>query len=334
MASLFKRNKIYWTSYVIHGKQYKVSLKTKDKREAEYKLSIMAQEADTLTLVELYDKWYNENKHHLSATYTSLVARSIDKFNIQHRNPLINKITRENLTAHQAFLLLTLSTTSVKIYMRHFRVLLNYAVNTLGILPKNPFAKVIIVKGQNREDSMSLKQVQSILNIAQKQNQIAAHGLELLFLTGMRLGELENLKWNTVADDCFEIVTSKTRAGQRTINLNDETAQCFQNIRSLQPEDCEYVLTSEKGIWLGRYKWLSRKFRKYRDLAGVPEKFVCHSLRHTFATMLRAADYSLDDIQLTLGHTNISTTQIYVKKKTRDVYIKPGFYKQNILKSD
>ena len=325
MAGLYKRNKTWWTSYVKHGKQYRLSLKTKDKREAEHKLSVLAQDADTLTLFELYESWYQDNSYRLSVAYTTLTARSIDKFILQHQNPLINKITREHLVAHQAFLLLTLSTTSVKIYMRHFRMLLNHAVRTLEILPKNPFHKVVIVKGKNRVDSLSLTQVEDIFSVARKDSQIAAYFLELLFLTGMRLGELENIKWETVYPDCFEILISKS--GSRTINLNDETAQCFQNIRNLQPEDCEYVLTV-KGQWMGKYRWLSKKFSKYRDIAGVPKKFVCHSLRHTFATMLRAADYSLDDIQLVLGHTNIKTTQIYVKKEPRDVYIRPGFYNQ------
>ena len=327
MAGLHKRGQVWWASYVKHGKQVRVSLKTKDKREANYKLKELTRHIYSYTLNGLYVKWYEDNSYRLSTSYTSLVARSIQKFGLQRHDPPISKITHHDLSEYQAFLGLTLSRTSVKMYMKQFRVLMNYAVNTLRVLEENPFDRVVIVKGRKREDSMTWKQVNNILIITRKVRPILSSFLELLFLTGMRLGELENLLWSNVYEDCFCIEVSKTEAGLRTINLNDETSQCFRHIKFWQPEDCEYVLSSEKGEWLGGYRWLSKQFSKYRGLAGVPKKFVCHSLRHTYASMLRQHGYNLDDIQLSLGHKDIKTTMKYVKRRDIDVFIKSGFYK-------
>lgn len=63
---------------------------------------------------------------------------------------------------------------------------------------------------------------------------------------------------------------------------------------------------------------LQRKFKKYSKLAGLNELYSFHSLRHGFATRCLESGMPLNMVQVLLGHSNISTTSIYVKANPID----------------
>lgn len=63
---------------------------------------------------------------------------------------------------------------------------------------------------------------------------------------------------------------------------------------------------------------LQRKFKKYALKAGLPDYYSFHSLRHGFATRCLESGMPLNMVQVLLGHSNISTTSIYVKANPAD----------------
>lgn len=63
---------------------------------------------------------------------------------------------------------------------------------------------------------------------------------------------------------------------------------------------------------------LQRKFKKYSKLAGLNPKYTFHSLRHGFATRCLESGMPINQLQVLLGHANISTTSIYVKANPLD----------------
>lgn len=63
---------------------------------------------------------------------------------------------------------------------------------------------------------------------------------------------------------------------------------------------------------------LQRKFVKYRKLAGLPDYYTFHSLRHGFATRLLESGVSINQVQVLMGHSSISTTSIYTKANPTD----------------
>jgi len=63
---------------------------------------------------------------------------------------------------------------------------------------------------------------------------------------------------------------------------------------------------------------LQRKFIKYAKLAGLNPRYTFHSLRHGFAVRCLESGMPINQLQVLLGHANISTTSIYVKANPLD----------------
>lgn len=63
---------------------------------------------------------------------------------------------------------------------------------------------------------------------------------------------------------------------------------------------------------------LQRKFKLYSKKANLSDYYTFHSLRHGFATRLLESGTPINQVQILLGHSNISTTSVYVKANPID----------------
>ena len=132
-------------------------------------------------------------------------------------------------------------------------------------------------------------------------------------ITGMRRGEILNLRWQDV-DLQRRVIhiqsnpTFKTKQGKRrSIPLSDVAYQIL--ITRFGRSTCEYVFSLNNRNILGNF--MTKKFKDYVLLVGLDEKLHFHSLRHTFASWLVQDGVSLYEVQKLLGHSNISVTQVY-----------------------
>lgn len=148
--------------------------------------------------------------------------------------------------------------------------------------------------------------------------------LEVMYATGMRISELISLKFTQV-DLNLNIITVLGKGNkERMIPLGDYATEALRiYMNSYRPKllkrTCDYIFLSVRGDKMSRQAF----FKIVKELAkkqGIKTDFSPHTLRHSFASHLLQNGADLRSIQELLGHSDISTTQIYthVSDKVRE----------------
>jgi len=143
--------------------------------------------------------------------------------------------------------------------------------------------------------------------------------LELLYATGLRVSELVGLKlFNLSLDD--RVVRTFGKGGkERLVPLGELAAEWLQRWLGegrpalLKGRASDYVFVTGRRNSDGMTRQMAwTLIKKHATAAGIPrEKISPHVLRHAFATHLLNHGADLRVVQLLLGHSDISTTQIY-----------------------
>ena len=152
--------------------------------------------------------------------------------------------------------------------------------------------------------------------------------IEMLYSCGLRVSELCALSLNNLYlnDDMIRIMGkgSKERllpVGGRAKNfLNDYLIHCRPGIQ--KDKGSSSVFLSRNGNPLTR-AMINNILRKWSQVAGITKSVSPHTLRHSFATHLLEGGADLRFVQALLGHSDISTTQIYThldKHHLKEVY--------------
>lgn len=139
--------------------------------------------------------------------------------------------------------------------------------------------------------------------------------LELLYATGLRVSELSGLLLNNVNFDIGFVKCSGKGGKERVVPLG-RTASSFikKYLEKVRPK---LVKKGDDHLFLSRLgRCISRQtfwkiIKKYARWAGIKKEIKPHSLRHSFATHLLERGADLRSVQEMLGHSNISTTQLY-----------------------
>ena len=143
--------------------------------------------------------------------------------------------------------------------------------------------------------------------------------IELLYSCGLRVSELCELKVNNIQFDSNVIRFFGKGNKERIIPLTFYAKewlekylyQSRQILSNRKLSDQKYVFLSNNGKRLTRAAiWQSIK--KYVNAAGITKTVSPHTFRHSFATHLVDGGANLVEIQKLLGHSDISTTEIYV----------------------
>ena len=153
--------------------------------------------------------------------------------------------------------------------------------------------------------------------------------LELLYASGLRVSELVSLDLGQVDLDTREIRVWGKGAKERIVLMGKPAAEALSAYLSQgRPK-----LSGEKKnrvLFLNRYgerltkRTVQKNLENYASLAGIAKKVHPHMLRHTFATHLLDGGADLRVVQELLGHTNLSSTQIYThvtKSQARKIYL-------------
>lgn len=150
--------------------------------------------------------------------------------------------------------------------------------------------------------------------------------LETLFSTGLRLSELCNLK-RTVDLKRGEITVRGKGEKLRVVFLSERARKALETYlkKRTDAEEALFVSVSKSGTVVGKItpRAVERLIDSRAREAGIPHRVHPHLMRHSFATDLLINGADLRSVQELLGHSNISTTQIYThltNKQLREVH--------------
>lgn len=131
----------------------------------------------------------------------------------------------------------------------------------------------------------------------------------LLYSSGLRVSELINL---TIDDVNFEEkqLSIVSRNNSRVILLDKSSNQLIQKYLKKRTQKSKYLVVNKSGNQLTP-RYVQLMIKKYGNESGIKKKITPHILRHSYATHLLEQGVNIKIIQEILGHSNLSTTQIY-----------------------
>lgn len=155
--------------------------------------------------------------------------------------------------------------------------------------------------------------------------------LEVLYATGMRVSELISLTLERVDLNMKYIIAFGKGSKERIVPLGSVAAEFLQQyLEKVRPKlTHEDRNTNIVFLAFGGHELTRQRFwqiiRTYGRKANINKALTPHILRHSFATHLLDNGADLRSVQELLGHSDISTTQIYThltNKRLRDIYAK------------
>ncbi len=260
-------------------------------------------------------KWIEKdiklNKSNLSPSSLRSIRTSFKYFSEFFGDIYLHEIDKEMVAEFRSFLF---SKVENLVYWRTIRASLNRAIelkylkiNYFNILkpPKKQKNKPAII---SREEINSLKKFlrPKIFDI-----------VVFVSLTGLRLGEVVNLKWNYVdlTESSITIGSSNFMTKVKKVRIVPLSEKAKRILRKYIPkvysvDGNNFVFCKDDGMQFSS-DYVSKSFKRACRKAGLNEQLHFHSLRISFGSELVRKGVSLFQVQQILGHSNPSTTQRY-----------------------
>jgi len=179
----------------------------------------------------------------------------------------------------------------------------------------SPIAEIIVPKqGRYLPISMSESEVEKLLKSPNSKLKIEKRDkamIELLYATGVRISELINLKMTDIDIQRCVIKVLGKGSKERLIPFGESALEALNDyLKDRCKSPTKEIFLSNRGTKLSRQAFWQR-IKIYLHREGLKETISPHTLRHAFATHLLNRGADLRSVQLLLGHSDLSTTQIY-----------------------
>jgi len=139
--------------------------------------------------------------------------------------------------------------------------------------------------------------------------------LELLYATGLRVTELVGLRMEQINLRQAVVLVRGKGGKERMVPMGEEAQHWVslflkQGRAAMIKHATDFVFPSKRGVGMTRQTFWHR-IKHYAILANITSPLSPHTLRHAFATHLLNHGADLRVVQMMLGHSDLSTTQIY-----------------------
>jgi len=212
-----------------------------------------------------------------------------------------------------------------------FRRFYRYLVRE-GVLREDPTGLIDMPKvGRSLPRSLTEEEVEALLAAPSVSDPLGHRDrtmLEVLYATGLRVSELVSLKITSVnlSQGVLRIVGKGDR--ERLIPLGEEAVQWLHQflqgprVEILLERQTDYLFPTRRGDRMTRQAFW-HIIKRHARSAGVQKDLSPHTLRHAFATHLLNHGADLRVVQMLLGHSDLSTTQIYThvaRERLKDLH--------------
>ena len=322
-------------------KRKRVSLTTRDKRVAQQK----AVELERRAALGLFDPWTHR---HGAARLT--VAEAVERFVVsrkEHCSPSTVATYQYVIGSFAAMLAADFPLAAVEprhiksflereaaiaeptriSYQARLRVFFSWCIEE-ELLKVNPVEKQKRSKRSRRKDlpeyftqgqfELLCTAIRADGVLKGIDNQWLLDIIEVDVNTGLRRGELCNLRWRDVDLEAEFILVANsadftTKSGrERRVPIKGRALELLTRLSEARhsEDDDEIIFRGASG---GRVndQYLSKRFRHYRRMASLPKEFNFHSLRHTFASWAVQRGMNLYVLKEIMGHSDIKQTQVY-----------------------
>lgn len=295
-----------------NGKQKRVTIGYFEKQDdaknflTNYKYNPNAK----LTLGEVYKQWTSRHFEKVSESRQYNINSRYKNHIIKLENECISEI---NLNKLQNFMdSLTCSSGTASEIKAILNLIFEYALKN-DFISKNPVKFIEMGKYKKVFDKkeFSKEEIDILWNNLDVPN---VDTVLILIYTGMRVGEMLNLKLKNIdleKRDIF-ISESKTNSGIRHIPIHDKILPLIINRMHNQ----EHLIVLENNIPVSYYAY---KYQFQNVMKALNLKHNPHECRHTTATLLSNAGANTVSIAKIMGHTNYYTTTIYTHKDNEEL---------------
>ncbi len=253
------------------------------------------------------------------SSYSSDLIKYLNHLNKKKKNPV--SAARDDIAEYLVFMkknkgysarTIARNLSSVKMFYRF--------LITEGRLTDNPARLLDPIKLPGRlPGTLSRDEVDSLLDVPDNTTNLGMRDcamLELLYATGLRVSELVGLHLVNVNLDPGFIRTVGKGSKERLVPMGDKAREAIKLYLSygrpnlIKEKNSTFLFLNSRGSSISRQGFW-KIIKKYGIIAGIKTKITPHSLRHSFATHLLEGGADLRSVQIMLGHSDISTTQIY-----------------------
>jgi len=319
---LFKRGSIYHLEYIDadENRKKRISTKCKNKKDALEFLSNFKNRISNhtkLRFISLYkfaDEYQEYVEANFSKSYSLMVEVSFSLLKEHFGDIPLNKFPFQEL---EKFFSETYQRTKqgARTYLIALKSAFNKAI-LWNYIEKNPFQRIKLPKiPKNNPLFIQETELDDLLKL--EEDELLKSIYLFAFNTGLRLGEIINLKWSAInfSDKiiCVQNTIDFTTKGkqERKIPMN-ETAFNLLVKRLPQVVDIgnDSFVFSYNDIQLNA-DFISKRFKKIIRKSKLNQDLHFHDLRHSFASNLVKKGVSIFVIKELLGHQDVKTTQIY-----------------------
>ena len=183
------------------------------------------------------------------------------------------------------------------------------------VISLSPLSEIITPKKeQYLPSSMSEDEVERLLQSPNIELDIETRDkamIEMLYATGMRISELINLKITDIDIERSVLKVLGKGSKERLIPFGEKASDSLSYyLKKRKKSLAKEVFISNRGKKMTRTGFWQR-IKIYLSREGLQDSISPHTLRHAFATHLLNRGADLRSVQLLLGHSDLSTTQIY-----------------------